>query len=100
MVEFVRLHKSSINHKGRKKLATGTKEWADSNVNLVNGCKNDCRYCYAKKMAIRFGRKTNATWKEMEVNQEAIKKSYKKRTGRIMFPSSHDITPEVLDPCI
>jgi hypothetical protein len=28
---------------------TGTKEWADSNVNFMTGCTNDCKYCFEKK---------------------------------------------------
>jgi len=80
-------------------ITTGTKEWASSNVNLISGCSHDCRYCYAKKMAIRFGRKTEGTWKEMILNKNALHKNYKKRKGRIMFPSSHDITREILKPC-
>ena len=47
-------------------------------------------------MAIRFKRKTENTWRIMESNQKAIKKGYSKRKRRIMFPTSHDITPESL----
>lgn len=83
-----------------RKITQGTKEWASSNVNLYSGCENDCRYCYAKKMAIRFGRKTEENWSEMELNIDAITKGYRKRKGRIMFPTSHDITPESLYYCI
>jgi len=71
---------------------SGTKEWADSNVNIFHGCSNDCVYCYAKKMAIRFGRRTKENWKFMELNEKAFDKNYGKRKGRIMFPTSHDIT--------
>ncbi len=83
-----------------RKITLGTKEWADSNVNCYYGCSNNCKYCYAKKMAIRFKRKTENTWKIMESNQKAIKKGYSKRKGRIMFPTSHDITPESLNGCL
>ena len=83
-----------------RKITLGTKEWADSNVNCYYGCSNNCRYCYAKKMAIRFKRKTEETWKTMEPNQKAIEKGYSKRKGRIMFPTSHDITPESLSGCL
>ena len=31
------------NRKGR----TGTREWSDVSANVVLGCANDCRYCYA-----------------------------------------------------
>ncbi len=30
-------------------------EWCDSTWNPVTGCLHDCEYCYAKKMAHRFG---------------------------------------------
>lgn len=82
-----------------RKITLGTKEWADSNVNCYLGCSNDCRYCYAKKMAIRFKNKSNKSWKIMTPNQKNIIKGYKKRRGRIMFPTSHDITIESLDNC-
>lgn len=83
-----------------RKITLGTKEWADSNVNCYFGCSNNCRYCYAKKMAIRFKRKTDGDWKVMIPNQKAIEKGYAKRKGRIMFPTSHDITVESLDGCL
>ena len=83
-----------------RKITQGTKEWASSNVNLYSGCSNNCKYCYAKNMAIRFGRKTEENWSEMELNILAITKDYRKRQGRIMFPTSHDITPESLYYCI
>ena len=82
-----------------KNIPTGTKEWASSNVNLISGCSHNCRYCYAKKMAIRFGRKNDYTWKIMELNKDKMNHGFKKRSGRIMFPSSHDIVPEFKDEC-
>jgi len=83
-----------------RKITFGTKEWADSNVNCYSGCSNDCRYCYAQKMAIRFKRKTEKTWKFMVPNHKSINKGYRKRSGRVMFPTSHDITPESLENCL
>lgn len=83
----------------KKKIPTGTKEWASSNINLISGCSHNCRYCYAKKMAIRFGRKTEHTWNTMELNYHKLNQRYKKRKGRIMFPSSHDILPEFKEEC-
>lgn len=77
------------------KITSGTKEWATSNVNIADGCEHDCIYCYAKKMAIRFGRKTKDSWKEMKIREKDVKKGYSKRKGRVMFPSSHDITPSI-----
>ncbi|MHA1195162.1 MAG: radical SAM protein [Promethearchaeota archaeon] len=85
-----------------KKITAGTKEWSDHSVNCVSGCSNDCRYCYAKKMAIRFGRKTKHTWKIMEVREKDVKKHFRKRNGRFMFPTSHDITggANIIEACL
>lgn len=83
----------------KKEILTGTKEWATSNVNLISGCTHNCRYCYAKKMAMRFGRKTELTWKIMDLNKKKLNQRYKKRNGRVMFPSSHDIVPEFKNEC-
>ncbi|MFX0199824.1 MAG: radical SAM protein [Candidatus Hodarchaeota archaeon] len=75
----------------KRKITSGTKEWADHNVNCLKGCYNNCRYCYAKIMAKRFGRNTHDTWKNMEVREDVVRKSFRKLSGRVMFPSSHDI---------
>jgi len=85
----------------KKSITSGTKEWADHNVNCVKGCFNDCRYCYAKMMAKRFGRCTDETWKEMEINEGVISRTFGKYSGRVMFPSSHDIVdvPEIKEAC-
>jgi len=78
----------------------GTKEWASSNVNIQSGCPNDCRYCYAKSMAIRHKRKTRDNWKESEINADKVNKGFAKRKGTIMFPTTHDITMDNLLECI
>ena len=77
-----------------KKITSGTKEWADYNVNCFKGCHNNCRYCYAKVMAKRFGRCTENTWKKMQVRKDILNKTFRKYNGRVMFPSSHDIIDE------
>ena len=89
-----------LESKEQNKVTSGTREWASSNVNNYFGCENNCVYCYAKKMAIRFGRKTEETWPIMELNEKSMKKGYIKRSGRIMYPTSHDITPGTIKNCI
>lgn len=84
----------------KEKPVFGTTEWAASNVNYLKGCSNDCKYCFSKEMAIRFKRKTPENWKEEEINWEAYNKNVKQREGYIMFPSTHDITPQQLDLAI
>ncbi|MBF8303808.1 MAG: Radical protein [Dehalococcoidia bacterium] len=84
-----------------REITSGTREWADYNVNCIKGCFNNCRYCYAKNMAKRFGRCTEDTWKDMEISEVAVQKKYGKYSGRVMFPSSHDIIdqPAVQEAC-
>ena len=91
----------SLKRVKNKSSISGTREWADYNVNCVFGCSNNCRYCYAKMMAKRFGRATEETWKIMNVNTVTMNKNYVKKNGRVMFPSSHDITedPEIERAC-
>ena len=85
------------NTQEQTKRAFGTKEWAEKNFNLYSGCANDCTYCYAKAIAIRFKRKTVKTWKkEEELKSSKIDQPLKKYQGTVMFPSTHDITPEHL----
>lgn len=81
----------------KKKEAFGTREWASHNQNFISGCLHDCLYCYSKEMAIRFKRKTPETWKVEELNERKLAAPMKKYSGRVMFPSSHDITPQNLE---
>lgn len=80
----------------KEKQVFGTCEWATVNANFISGCIHDCKYCYSKEMAIRFKRKTPENWTEEEINHKQLKKTFKKTDGYIMFPSSHDISPENL----
>jgi len=52
-------------------------------------------------MAKRFGRCTEETWKEMEINRSVLDRKFRKYNGRVMFPSSHDIVdvPEIKEAC-
>lgn len=76
-------------------MTKGTKEWADSNVNFQLGCKNNCRYCYAKGMALRFGRiKNEEEWATEVIDREKVRRTFGKRQGRVMFPTTHDLNDE------
>ena len=78
-------------------MTKGTKEWANRNVNFSKGCSNGCQYCYAKRMANRFGWKKTEEWTTMENKEEMKDKKFRKQEGWIMSPSSHDITNENVD---
>ena len=84
----------------RHKCVFGTEEWAEHTLNFIDGCSHDCKYCYSKEMAIRFGRKKPYNWKNEVVRKNSFQKQHKKYGGTIMFPSSHDIHPEHLDETV
>jgi DNA repair photolyase len=86
--------------KGQSKPPSGTQEWAASNVNIQDGCEHDCRYCYAKTMALRFKRMTAGSWKSGRLRPHDLTRSFSRRTGRIMFPTAHDITDSNLEACL
>lgn len=87
------------------KVISGTREWAKKNINCVTGCSHDCRYCYARANAKRFSRKSNENWKEEEIRIHDVKKRIAKVKDTpeggmdIMFPTTHDITPNTLGAC-
>lgn len=81
----------------KKTPVSGTKEWAATNANVMLGCSHDCRYCYARSTAIRFGRVTPDQWNQEQVQPNLAAKGYGKRTGTVMFPTTHDITPSNLE---
>lgn len=75
----------------------GTKDWSDKSLNIQIGCENDCVYCYAKSIMVRFNKVFAEDWchpkfKDL-VNDPTINKyARKKQDGVIMFPTAHDIT--------
>ena len=80
---------------------SGTKEWSVASVNCVTGCSHDCRYCYARAMALRYHRiKRPEDWAMMRVRQREVSKPRRKAAGTVMFPTTHDITPDVLPACL
>jgi DNA repair photolyase len=77
----------------------GTQEWAPNTVNCCTGCSHDCLYCYAKSMAIRFKQLNAGDWPLERIRMHDVNKKHKKYPGKVMFPSSHDITPANLTAC-
>lgn len=75
-----------------KQTISGTREWAASSVNVMLGCRHDCRYCYARSSAVRSNRCDVADWPNEVAQASLIGKDYGKRQGTVMFPTTHDIT--------
>lgn len=72
----------------------GTREWAEKNYNVITGCSHDCIYCYAKSNALRFKTTTVEDWK---IEKERKKKPSIGKANRVMFPTTHDISPKNLE---
>ena len=72
----------------------GVYEWADHTANFQKGCENACVYCYANAMAFKFKRIDQpADWgKDPVINMKEVNKKFRKRVGRTMFPTTHDLT--------
>jgi DNA repair photolyase len=89
-----------IMKKNQKNNNHGTQEWSVKTVNCCTGCSHDCRYCYAKGMAVRFKQVTESQWPLERIRPDDVIKRHKYYGGQVMFPSSHDITPNNLDACL
>ncbi len=83
------------------KKKTGTKEWAVSNVNIQLGCENGCRYCYARDNAVGFRKWCTAEqWLDPVIVMSRVTRSYLKREGVVMYPSTHDVTERNLSESV
>jgi len=84
---------------------TGVQEWTGedgASVNIQVGCEHNCRYCYAREMAVRFRCNYCAEkWPKPWINQKKVDLPYKKKyAGVVMFPTTHDITEANLSQCM
>jgi DNA repair photolyase len=84
----------------KEKTKTGTKEWSDYSLNINQGCEHNCRYCYARENAMRYGVIKNADEWTKTKRLKGFDKSVTKQNGQGMFPTTHDITPNNIDDCI
>jgi DNA repair photolyase len=77
----------------------GTKQFAEQTFNIQLGCEYGCKYCYAcANLCGRFH--MIADWTIPVLNNKAVNKNWKPSPRRVMFPSSHDITPRNLEVSI
>lgn len=79
---------------------TGTREWSSVSVNCCDGCSNDCAYCYARAMALRFKRTTALSWRAERIRDKDVARSRPRYKGVVMFPTSHDLTLGNADACL
>jgi len=85
----------------RQSRATGKREWAAATINIQRGCEHDCRYCYARWDAVtRRKQCTRDQWRQPHIFTERIEANYHRLNGRVMFPSTHDITTRNISECL
>jgi len=69
-------------------------QWSSKSVNFQTGCEHNCLVCYAKEMSVRYGHSTRDNWNSARIRKNDVRKKISKwNNSRVMFPSSHDITP-------
>jgi len=83
----------------QQKEPDNVQDWADKGINISRGCSNDCRYCYAREESVRRHGNTVENWPKEELNPKIINKGWRLSSKRLMFPSTHDITPGTYDAC-
>jgi len=77
----------------------GVAEWAEASVNIGTGCSHNCRYCYACGNALwRNQIPSRADWTTERLKSNPPKA--KKYNGRVMFPTTHDISPFYLEAAV
>lgn len=81
----------------KKGSVAGTYEWSQHTLNFQTGCEHNCLYCYSKEMSVRYGRSDTASWTVPAIRQHDVIKKIKEYDSIVMFPSSHDITPNNLN---
>lgn len=75
----------------------GVGEWAGYSYNCGIGCSHNCRYCYARSFFVKNKLiESNDDWTVEQPRPNKIDITYKV-DKRVMFPSTHDITPAYLD---
>jgi DNA repair photolyase len=76
----------------------GTREWADRSCNICIGCEHGCLYCYAKAQRCRFDAPLRApgNWQKQRLNPNIQRFGELRPVGVVMFPTSHDLTPQFL----
>jgi DNA repair photolyase len=77
-----------------QKLKSGVWEWADAKANCQVGCVNNCKYCYAKSMAVQYKRCNPEEWTLERFTPQAYDtiKEARRKNMIMMFPTAHDLS--------
>ena len=82
-------------------IGTGTRQWSNKSINFQTGCEHNCLVCYAKDMAVKFNQINKGDWEKPVIRMSDVNKKISKwNQSLVMFPSSHDITPNNINEAI
>lgn len=79
--------------------AFGTHQWADQTINIIRGCKCGCLGCFAADIAHRHKQVEPGQWETEVLNDKALSRKVPGGHKLTMFPSTHNISPEFVEPC-
>ena len=79
--------------------AFGTHQWADQTINIIRGCKCGCLGCFAADIAYRHKQVEPGQWETEVLNDKALSRKVPGGHKLTMFPSTHNISPEFVEPC-
>jgi DNA repair photolyase len=86
---------------GAARTGTGTAEWAEHKLNICRGCSHGCLYCYACWFLLHYKKiASREEWRNERLTANAFRSTFPRKSGVVMYPSSHDITPLTLDRSI
>lgn len=110
---FYNIIDSPAKYPNKNKIKFGLWQWADCSYNIIDSryeCPNHCIYCYVKPMNKRFKRGNGdiedlgfiGNRHKFPLNKKRVSKNWSARAKpkRYMFPSSHDLFPEMIDDYI
>jgi len=78
---------------------TGFREWVPWSYNIAWGCFHNCLYCVQRRCGVRHGDiPSPEAWPDERLKN--VMPEVRKFEGGVMFPSAHDITPQLLPAAI
>lgn len=90
-----------LNEFSEQRNGTGSREYSECIADFQVGCSNNCLYCYARDMAIRWGQiKSRDEWLNEKIRWWTVNGRWAKKPGVVMSPTLHDITPNNIDAAV
>lgn len=81
-----------------RRTGTGTRQISDESVNIMRGCGHGCKYCYAAHGSLQREEITRRSdYSSLSRSYKgAMRESFPKYNGLVMYPTRHDIEPRHL----